>query len=403
MTVETVFASVEACPADPIMDIMDKYSRDTYSNKIDVSVGVYKSEDGSVFTLPSIKEAKRRLADNDPGHSYTNMRGIPEYIDGAKQVIFGPAGASPLIASLQTISGTGAIHMGLAFLNELQRTKYVIGVPAWDNYIPMIKHMGGEVQTYRHYDPQTGGVDFDALLTAIKEAPTKSTFILQACCHNPTGADYSREQWKEIACAISKYNHFTLFDIAYQGLSSGSLDEDAWPVRYFMEKNMEFMVCQSFSKNLGLYGERAGCLHVVGRDSEHVQNVQSQLVSLFRMECSFAPAFGARLVVQITTDKQLRSQWHEEVSQMSARIIDIRNTVLDKLVKLETPGKWDHVVKQKGMFWYSGLSQDQVHLLINDHHVYMTLNGRVNVTGLNSSNIDLFCRSIDTVVRATAI
>ena len=401
MTVETAFANVEACPVDPVMDIMDKYSRDTYQKKIDVSVGVYKSEDGSVFTLPSIKEAKRRLAANDPGHSYTNMRGIPEYIEGARKVIFGPA-TSTTIASVQTISGTGAIHMGMAFLNKIQRTKYVIGVPAWDNYIPMVKHMGGEVQTYRHYDPQTGRVDFDALLTAIREVPAGSVFILQACCHNPTGADYSREQWEQIASAISKYNHFTLFDIAYQGLASGSLDEDAWPVRYFMDQKMEFMVCQSFSKNLGLYSERAGCLHVVGRDSVHVQNVQSQLVSLFRLECSFAPAFGARLVAQITNDEKLRSQWLEEVFQLSARIKKIRHIIMDKLVKLETPGKWDHVVKQKGMFWYSGLSQNQVRMLIDDYHVYMTLNGRVNVTGLNSSNIDYFCRSIDQVVRTTS-
>lgn len=399
---ETAFANVEACPVDPIMDIMAKYSRDTHESKIDVSVGVYKDEDGSVFTLPSVKEAKRRLAANDPGHSYTNMKGIPEYIDGATEVIFGLK-RSRKIASLQTISGTGAIHMGMAFLSKIQRRKYVIGVPAWDNYIPMVHHMGGEVQTYRHYDPQTGRADFDALLAAIEGAPTGSTFILQACCHNPTGADYSREQWKQIASAIWKYNHFTLFDIAYQGLSSGSLDDDAWPVRYFMEKNMEFMVCQSFSKNLGLYSERAGCLHVVGREYNHVQNVQSQLVSLFRMECSFAPAFGARLVAQITKDKLLRSQWHKEVFQMSARIKNIRHIILGKLVKLETPGKWDHVVKQEGMFWYSGLSQKQVRLLVDDYHVYMTLNGRVNVTGLNTSNIDYFCRSIDQVVRTTSI
>lgn len=403
MTVDSAFASVAGCPVDPVMNIMATYAQDTDKDKIDVSIGVYKTPSGGVYTLPSIAEAKERLAANDPGHSYTSMRGIPDYVAGAREVVFGAdLASSNKIASLQTISGTGAIHMALAFLMAIHRRDFVIGVPAWDNYAPMIEHVGGTVHTYRHYDPATGEVDFGALLAAIDLAPTGAVFMLQACCHNPTGADYSQDQWKKISTAIKAKGHFTLFDIAYQGLSTGSLAEDAWPVRYFMEHDMEFMVCQSFSKNLGLYSERSGCLHAVGRDEESVHNVQSQLVSLFRLECSFAPAYGARLVAHVTNDNDLKQQWHGEVAAMASSIVDLRKTVLERLEKLGTPGKWDHVVKQLGMFWYTGLSPEQVYLLINDHHVYMLLNGRVNVTGLNADNVDRFCRAIDQVVRATA-
>lgn len=401
MTFKLFFTDVEGSPVDPIMDIMMKYSRDTHKSKIDVSIGVFKSVDGSVFTLPSIKKAKQLLAENDPGHSYTNMRGIPEYVEGAREVIFGSEADLSNVASLQTISGTGSLHMAITFLRTVNYKNYVIGTPAWDNYVPMVKHLNGNIQTYRHYDPDTGLVDFDALSDALDTAEAGSVFILQACCHNPTGADYSKDQWKQIASAVSKNNHIVLFDIAYQGLSSGSLAEDAWAVRYFKEQGLEFLVCQSFSKNLGLYSERAGCLHVMTHNSSIAQNVQSNLVSLFRVECSFAPAFGARLVAHVTRDPKLKQQWHDEVKEMALRVHEIRKTILDKLVQLKTPGAWDHVVKQSGMFWYSGLSKEQVRRLIDDYHVYMTLNGRVNVTGLNDQNLTYFCESIDQVVRTT--
>lgn len=402
MTVKSNFSSLTRENPDPIVQTMTKYAQDGAEDKIDVSIGVYKGEDGESYIFPAVSKAKTYLFQNDPGHNYTNMAGIPEYTSAAQKVVFGEKYSKEgKIASLHTISGTGACHMAVSLLREAGLTTFYLGTPHWSNYGPMITHVGSTFKEYRHYDPITRGVDFDSVLTALNQAPSKSVFLFQACCHNPTGADFTKDQWKEIASIVKDRDIFPVFDIAYQGFASGDKEVDAWAVRYFYEQNLEFLVCQSFSKNMGLYSERVGCLHAVVQDPEYVPNVQSQLVALFRSECSFAPAYGARIASTIINNPNLKKEWDQEVADVTTRLKDIRQLVFDKLTELGTPGKWDHVLKQNGLFWYSGLTSIQIEKLIEEHHVYASSIGRVNIAGLNKNSVNKFAGAIDKVVRDT--
>lgn len=400
MTIKSNFSNLTREAPDPIVQTMNKYAQDTSPDKIDVSIGVYKGENGESYIFPAVAKAKKHLFENDPGHNYTNMAGIPEYTKGARKVVFGEKySCQGKIASLQTISGTGACHMAFLLLREAGLTNIYVGTPHWSNYGPMVTHVGSTLTTYTHYDDTLRDIDFDSVLEALNTAPSKSVFLFQACCHNPTGADFSKDQWKRIASVVKSRDIFPVFDVAYQGFSSGDKNADAWPVRYFYEQGLEFLVCQSFSKNMGLYSERAGCLHAVVQDIDYVPNVQSQLVALFRSECSFAPAYGARIASTIINEHSLEQEWSQEVSDVTMRLKRIRKLIFDRLLETGTPGKWDHVVKQQGLFWYSGLLPAQNEKLIEDHHIYSTSIGRVNIAGLNENSVNKFVNAIDQVVR----
>ncbi|KAG7194416.1 uncharacterized protein KQ657_004629 [Scheffersomyces spartinae] len=402
MTVTTKFSKLEAEALDPIIATMARYAADPNPNKMDVSIGVYKAADGSSFMFPSVKMAKEIYNKVEPGHNYTTMSGLPEFIPVAQQTVFGDkiAGEGKL-ATIQTISGTGSLHMAMLILRSAGYTNFAVGTPAWSNYIPMAQHIGCTTSTYKYYDEETKTIDFESVVCAIEEASPKTVFILQTCCHNPTGADLSKNQWKTIRDLTINKDCMVLFDIAYQGFASGDKDEDAWPIRYFYEAGMEFVVCQSFSKNLGLYGERAGALHVVVQDKDSLPIVHSNMVKNFREECSFGPAYGARIVSTVGSTPEIKKVWDQDVAGVAERMVTMRRRILDTLTKLETPGKWDHVIRQTGLFWFSGLTKEQTERMISEYHIYLTQNGRVNVAGLNDANLDQFCKALDAVVRSS--
>lgn len=398
MTVSSTFSLLETPSLDPIIEIMSAFAKDTHPDKIDVSAGVYKTDEGDPnYVFPCVKAAKQKLAAHDPGHCYTLMSGIPAFVSSAKKIIFGADHDD--VISVQTISGSGALHLAFQFLLQTGFQNFYVGAPAWSNYRSMIEHVGGIYHEYKYYDPVANVADFEAALEALKIAPAQSVFVLQAVCHNPTGCDYSKEQWVQILDVIQERNIFPLFDIAYQGFASGNVDDDAWVIREAYKRGIEFVTCQSFSKNMGLYSERAGCTHVRVTDKEVTQSVSSLLVATIRSEFSFAPAFGARVASIVQQDDELNRIWAEDVLAVTQRLVVVRQQVLDKLTKLQTPGNWKPIVSQNGLFWYSGLTPLQVQKLMDEHHIYGTPNGRVNVAGLNSSNIDAYCEAIDTIVR----
>ena len=227
--------------------------------------------------------------------------------------------------------------------------------------------------------------------------------LLHACAHNPTGVDPTRDQWKEIATIIREKKHFPFFDCAYQGFASGDLENDAWAIRYFVDEGFELCVAQSFAKNFGLYGERAGCFHFVtlpGSDATGtISRIASQLAILQRSEISNPPAYGARIASAVLNDQALFDEWKQNLKTMSGRIIDMRKELRSKLEELKTPGTWNHITDQIGMFSFTGLSEKQVMKIREDAHVYMTKNGRISMAGLNTNNIDYFARAVDKVVR----
>lgn len=389
------FSHLENVPIDPIMKIMNLFQSDPSPAKIDVSVGVYKTEEGDPnYVFPSVQQAKQKLAQNDPGHCYTLMAGIPAFVAEAQNTVFGAQ--HPDVVSIQAISGSGALHLAFRFLQDAGFSDFYVGTPSWGNYQGMIEQVGGTYHPFRYYDPATHGVDFDATLELLRTAPAKSVILLQAVCHNPTGCDYSRDQWTQILKVFAERDLFLLFDIAYQGFASGVVAEDAWAVRQAYAAGLEFIVCQSYSKNLGLYSERVGCTHV--RTTPEVKDkVFATMVGNVRREFSFAPSFGARVATIVQRD--LQAEWAADVKSVTDRLKGVRLKVLARLTELGTPGKWEPIVKQNGLFWFTGLTPLQVQKLMDEHHVYGTLDGRVNVAGLNDSNIEAYCQAVDATVR----
>ena len=242
--------------------------------------------------------------------------------------------------------------------------------------------------------------------SALQQAPEGSIVLLHACAHNPTGVDPTRDQWKEIAKVVRVRKHFPFFDCAYQGFASGDPENDAWAIRYFVEQGFELCIAQSFAKNFGLYGERAGAFHFVtgpGTDaSTTIARIASQLAILQRSTISNPPAYGARIASTVLNDSTLFAEWEENLRMMSGRIIQMRKELREKLEAMGTPGTWNHITDQIGMFSFTGLTEQQVLKIREEAHVYMTKNGRISMAGLNTGNIDYFAKAVDKIVRDTA-
>ncbi|KAG9119003.1 Aspartate aminotransferase, cytoplasmic [Ceratobasidium sp. 392] len=430
MSSVSTFAKVPLAPPDSIFKLTAAYKADTYPQKVNLGVGAYRDDDNKPWVLPVVKKATELLL-NDPtlDHEYLPITGLPEYTSAAARLILGadsPAISENRVArceflgcqfanfidltqslSVQTISGTGANHLGALFLSRFyewtdNKPQVFLSNPTWINHFAIMRNVQIEPLTYPYYNPKTIGLDFTGLIDALKAAPVRSVFLLHACAHNPTGVDPTEEQWKEIADVVLEKGHYAFFDSAYQGFASGDLDRDAAAVRYFVSRGIPLLICQSFAKNAGLYGERVGALHIVSPTVEEATRVKSQLSVLQRSEISNPPAHGARLVSLILNDPALFEEWKRDIKTMAHRIIAMRDELYAILTnELKTPGKWNHIVDQIGMFSFTGLTPEQSQQLIDKAHIYLTSNGRISMAGLNSHNIRYFAESMDKVVRGT--
>ncbi|KAI9268049.1 aspartate aminotransferase [Phascolomyces articulosus] len=401
----SVFNTVPQAPPDVIFSLTAGYKADTDPNKVNVGVGAFRTDDLKPYVLPVVKKADTILFNNaDLDHEYLPIAGTPSYTKAAARLILGensPAIHENRVAAVQTISGTGSIHTGATFLSQFYKKskKCYISKPTWANHRNVFALVGFEVEEYPYWNGEKRGLDYEAMLNTMREAPEGSIFILHACAHNPTGVDPTREQWQGIAEVMSEKHHFPFFDCAYQGFASGDLDNDAWAVRYFVEQGFELFVAQSFAKNFGLYGERAGNLTIVTKSSEETKRVFSQMEKLQRSEISNPPAYGSRIVDIVLNDPALYAEWKENLKYMSNRIIEMRKALFERLTALGTPGTWNHITDQIGMFSFTGLTASQVKVLKEKYHIYMTDNGRISMAGLSTKNIDYFAKAVDDVVR----
>ncbi|KAF2824335.1 aspartate aminotransferase [Ophiobolus disseminans] len=404
---------VPQAPEDPLFGLMAAYRRDTDEKKVDLGIGAYRDNNAKPWILPVVKKADEILR-NDPdlNHEYLPIAGLADFTTASQKLVLGgdsPAIKEKRVTSLQTISGTGAVHLGALFLAKFyktttQRLTY-FSDPTWANHFQIFSNVGLEYKTYPYFSKKTKGLDFDGMVSTIQGAPEGSIILLHACAHNPTGVDPTQDQWKKIAEVIKAKKHFPFFDTAYQGFASGDLARDGWAIRYFIEQGFELCIAQSYAKNFGLYGERAGCFHFVTSPSsdaeETIKRIASQLAILQRSEISNPPAYGARIASTVLNDPKLFAEWEANLREMSGRIKEMRTALRSKLEELETPGTWNHITDQIGMFSFTGLTEKQVLKIREDAHVYMTKNGRISMAGLNTHNVDYFAKAVDKVVRET--
>ncbi|KAK0233174.1 glutamic oxaloacetic transaminase AAT1 [Armillaria fumosa] len=401
----STWSAVPAGPPDPILGVSEAFKADRDPRKINLGVGAYRDGTGKPYVLTSVKKAEDLIATNHPDKEYLPITGLPEFTKNAAKLAYG-ADSVPLsqgaIAVTQSISGTGALRIGGAFLaRHYPHSKVIyLPTPSWGNHTPIFRDSGLEVRNYRYFDKGTVGLDFEGLKADLKAAPEQSIVLLHACAHNPTGIDPTPEQWKEISDIVQEKKLFPFFDMAYQGFASGSTSRDAFAVRHFVSQGHQVALAQSFAKNMGLYGERVGAFSLTTADPAEKARVDSQLKIVIRPMYSNPPMHGALIANGILSDPALYSEWEAEVKGMADRIISMREKLYNMLSKdLKTPGEWGHIKSQIGMFSFTGLTQPQTKALAEKAHVYMTADGRISMAGLNAGNIEYFAESVDAAVK----
>lgn len=390
------FEEVEIAPADPILGLSIAFQEDPRADKVNLGVGVYKAADLKPLVLASVKKAEERLLHEETSKEYLPIDGDKIFVDLSKKLLFG-ASNNACIYGAQSIGGTGALSIGAAFLRGWTSGRVFLPDPTWDNHPRIFSRARFEVKTYPYYDARNHGLDFRGMCAGIEQMEPKDVILLHSCCHNPTGFDPTIEQWKEICALVKKRSLFPFFDSAYLGFKENP-EKDSSPIRLFIKEGIECFVALSYAKNFGLYAERAGALYAVCADKFSAKKVGSQLKVIMRGLYSNPPAHGARIVAMILGDPKLHALWQEELITMRGRIDEMRKTFLAALMA-NTKQEFGFMAQQKGMFSYTGLKQHQVEQLIADYGIYLPKDGRVNIAGLNTENLDYVVKAIAAVTQ----
>eukprot|EP00830_Metopus_es_P016366 TRINITY_DN5039_c0_g5_i1.p1 TRINITY_DN5039_c0_g5~~TRINITY_DN5039_c0_g5_i1.p1 ORF type:complete len:432 (-),score=78.81 TRINITY_DN5039_c0_g5_i1:107-1402(-) len=392
---------VQPAEMDSIITFQEKFKEDKDPQKVSLVRGVYRTNEEKPYLFKCVELAEKRMANSHLDKEYLPVDGEQNFVKAAKRLVFGDDFNTEKVATVQTLSGTGAVNLGLNFLYRFlpPETGYYIPDPSWPLHFSIAKEVGlRNIFTYPYYDNKKVALNFDGIKAKLLTLKPKSVVILHACAHNPTGIDPTPVQWKAIIDIVKEKKLLPFLDMAYQGFATGDFDRDASAVRLFAKEDVEMLVAQSFAKNAGLYGERIGALHFLCKSESVVKPILSQLKVMIRTSYSSNPMHGAKIVAQICENKELFEMWKEELKTVSGRIQEMRVQLSQKLGLLKTPGNWDHIRKQIGMFSYTGLTPSQCQKLIDKHHVYLLNNGRISITGINLKNIDYIAKSIHDVV-----
>ncbi|MBR9910953.1 MAG: aspartate/tyrosine/aromatic aminotransferase [Gammaproteobacteria bacterium] len=390
-----MFEQLKALPTDPILGLSAAFARDENPDKIDLGVGVYKTEAGDTPVLDTIKVAEARLLQTETSKSYQGMAGNMAFNQALQALIFGDLATDSRVNTLQTPGGCGALRVGAELINRARPGANIwVSSPTWANHIPLLGSAGLKFKEYPYYDAGRRALDFDAMYNCLAQVPAGDVVLLHGCCHNPCGADLSNEQWQAVASLAEQQGFTPFIDLAYQGFGDG-IEQDAYGVRLLAATLPELMVASSCSKNFGLYRERTGALSVMGTNTASSGVAFGQLQNIARGIYSMPPAHGASLVQIVLEDSQLRRQWSDEVAAMRTRIKQLRQ---DLAAALADCGDFDFITRQRGMFSFLGLSEAQVVKLREEHSVYMVGSSRINIAGINSANLANLAGAIKAVL-----
>ena len=396
-----LFSSVQLAPKDPIFGLTEAYTTDQRPTKVNLGVGVYYTDEGKVPLLKAVLEAEREIVAKEAPRAYIPIEGPNPYNSAVQNLLFGAD--SPLIkdgrvVTAECLGGTGALRVGGDFVKRLEpQAKAAISAPSWENHRGIFEAAGYEVLEYTYFDPKTRGVDFDGMVKSLESFPPKTFVVLHACCHNPTGADLTKEQWQKIISICQTKQLIPFLDLAYQGFAEG-IEADGTAVRMFAQSGLSFFVSSSFSKSFSLYGERVGALSIVTQSKEESTRVMSQLKKVIRTNYSNPPTHGAAIVAMVLNSPKLRQMWEAELAQMRDRIKAMRQGLKQKLASAGVQQDFSFIEAQRGMFSYSGLTADQVSKLQEQDGIYALSTGRICVAALNTKNIDRVAQAIARVV-----
>lgn len=395
-------AAVPLAPKDPILGVTEAYVADPNPKKVNLGVGVYTDDDGKVPVLDCVKRVEEERAKSGAPKSYLPIDGMAAYDKAVRELVFGPASRAlkeNRVVTVQALGGTGGLKIGADFLRILSPQATVwISDPSWENHRALFEGAGFAVKSYAYYDAASHGLDFAGMKSALQSMPAGSIVILHSCCHNPTGVDLSQEQWREVLEVVRARGLVPFLDLAYQGFADG-VDADAYAPRLFAESLPFVLLSSSFSKSVSLYGERVGAASVVTGTTDEAARVLSQLKRVVRANYSNPPTTGADIVTRILATPDLRKLWDQEVGAMRDRIKAMRKALVDGIHKRVPGSDFSFILRQRGMFSYSGLTREQVLRLRSEYSIYTIETGRICVAALTTKNIDYVADAIAKVIR----
>jgi aromatic-amino-acid transaminase len=398
----SIFAAVEMAPRDPILGLTEGFNADTRSTKVNLGVGVYYDDNGKIPLLTAVKAAEKARLETMPPRGYQPIEGLAAYNGAVQKLMFGTD--SPIVTearavTIEALGGTGALKVGADWLKRLfPAAKVMISDPSWENHRALFESAGFTVENYPYYDPATRGVNFAGMKASLASQPANTIVVLHACCHNPTGADMSADEWTQVVEVVRERNLVAFIDMAYQGFADG-IKEDAVALDLFSASGLQFFVSSSFSKSFSLYGERVGALTVVTASKEEAVRVMSQVKRVVRTNYSNPPTHGGAVVAAVLSSPELRQQWEDELAGMRLRIRQMRVALVEKLNARGVAQDFSFVAKQRGMFSYTGLTAEQVERLKTEFGIYAVSTGRICLAALNSKNIDYVADAIAAVVK----
>jgi len=396
-----MFENLKPVAIDPILGLMVAFKADNRAEKIDLGVGVYQDDRGRTPVMASVKEAESRLMELETTKSYQGMAGDPDYNQRMMELLLGKDHntlSSGRVRSIQAPGGSGALRVGAEVIRRARpESKLWVGIPTWPNHIPLLGGAGFDIKQYPYYDMDARQVNTEKMMETLQQVPAGDLVLLHGCCHNPTGADLTNEQWDYIADLALERGFIPFIDTAYQGLGNG-LEQDAYGMRMMAERLPEVIIASSCSKNFGLYRERTGSITFVAETSEQADIVISQAMSTARSIYSMPPAHGALLVSMVLGDTQLRSQWETELEEVRLRIKSMRNLLCDSLENNAAGMDFSHIKRQNGMFSFLGITTPQLERLRSEFGIYIVSSTRINLAGVNSNNIDHLTQSLLTVL-----
>jgi aromatic-amino-acid transaminase len=399
-----MFQHIDPYTGDPIFAVVDAFQADQRPNKVNLSIGIYFDDEGQIPVLPSIQAAEKIIADNPSAKNYLPMEGDPECCAAVGQLLLGAqhlALQENRVVTIQTIGSSGGLKVGADFLRTWlpnANGKYEVWVsnPTWDNHRSLFEGSGFQVHSYPYYDAQTGGLQFEALIATLSTLPARSVVLLHACCHNPTGVDLTPEQWDTLIPILRSRELLPFLDIAYQGFGAG-IEADAYAIQAMADAGITFLVANSFSKSMSVYGERCGALTAVCSNAAEAQLVLGQLRYTVRRIYSSPGLHAGKLVAQVLKTPSLRAMWEAELNTMRQRILFMRQSLYQQLTNSCPYVNFDYLIRQQGMFSYTGLSPAQVQRLRDEHAIYLIGSGRLCVAGLNTHNIDQVAQGLAAV------
>jgi len=396
-----MFEHVDAYAGDPILSLNEAFQKDPRAGKINLSIGIYFDNDGRIPMLPSVRAAELAVVEVAGPRPYLPMEGAANFRSAVQALLFGadhPAIKAGRIATIQGVGSSGGLKVGADLLKRyFPDSKIFLSDPTWDNHRAVFEGSGHTCETYPYYDPATGGLRFDAMLAFFKALPTRSIVVMHACCHNPTGVDLTQDQWRALVPVIRERGLLPFLDLAYQGYGDG-IDEDAFAPRLLADEGISFLIANSFSKSMSLYGERCGGLSVVCPDADQAARVLGQMKFMIRRNYSNPPMHGGQVVAKVLTTPVLREMWEAEVADMRERIQSMRHQLHDVLTA-KLPGRdFSYFLTQRGMFSYTGLTADQAERLKTEFGVYILRSGRMCVAGLNTRNVEATAEAMAAVL-----